>query len=77
MAESLDHGKPRVHRVLRVMRIFHRRAEQPHHHVAHKLVERAIVRVQHADHLGEVLIELRDHRFGSGVLGRVRETANI
>ena len=60
----------RVHRVPRDSGLL--RAPNSHHHVADEFVERAVVRVQHAHHFREVLVQLRNHRTGLAFSRRVK-----
>ena len=70
--ERPDHLQRRLHRVLGVVRVVERRAEERHHHVADELVERAVVREHHLHHAREVLVQLRDDVLGLALLGDAR-----
>ena len=54
-----------------------RRAEQRHHHVADELIDRPVMPEHHLDHPGEVLVQLRDERFGVAFLGDGGESADV
>ena len=63
LAELVDHLERRLDRVVGVLGIVERRAEQRHHHVADELVERAVVREHDVDHAREVLVQHADDLF--------------
>ena len=67
--QLLDHRQRRLHRVVGVVGIVERRAEQRHDHVADELVDRALVREHDRHHAREVLVQLRDDVFGLAALG--------
>ena len=62
-AELVDHLQRRLDRVVGVLGIVERRAEQRHHHVADELVERALVPEHDLDHPREVLVQHADDLF--------------
>ena len=58
-----NHLERRLDRMIGMLGIVERRAEQRHHHVADELVERALVREDDLDHAREVLVQHRDDLF--------------
>ena len=63
LMQSVEHLERRLDRVVGVVGIVERRAEQRHHHVADELVERAVVAEDDLDHPREVLVEHADDLF--------------
>ena len=67
----------RRHRVVRMVGIVQRRAEQRHHHVADEFIDRSLVLEHDFDHAREVLIELADQFLGVSLLGHRGESADV
>ena len=77
LAERLHHVDCRLHRVLCMINVVQRCAEQGHHHVADEFVDCAAVAKHNFDHLREVLVQLADDLFRFPLLADVGEAADV